>query len=1413
MKRMHFQYREALRRPCFPCRKLACVILAASLTTPVRGQPLEPAFEHITIGVAYSFLHDSNGFLWIGAQEGLARYDGYNLKFYKHIPFDSTSLSSNWVTVLKEDRDGNLWVGTWGGALNYFNQRTDKFTRYLQDPDSSSSINCRNICSIVVNDDGTLWIGTQERGLLRMSFDGNGNAVYRRCDLRAAREANNDEREVSVWCLLKDSEGILWVGTFGNGLICLDPATNERRHYEHDPGKPASLSSNSISCLCEDDSGNIWIGTGNGALSIKGNGLSRFDRKTRNFTTFKHSPLDPTSLCSNSPLCLLIDHANTLWVGTSDNGLCSIELKHLYGSGKPVFARRKNVGGTMIHSVYEDRLDNIWVGLLAMHVCRYDGHRNPFIWYRHVPGNRNSLSGNAVACIYVDRKDKIWFGYNWSGVTRFDPRSGAYKHFACDPKSPTGISSNWVNAICEGNDGIMWLGTSDSGIDVFNPSDDTFTHLKADPDRPSGLRSNRVRFLLKSRSDDIWISTVSEGLQLYDQESRTFTFFDVDSSTSADEATSILYEDSRGTLWIGTMNNGVYGLTVADREIKSVKHYVHDPRNKNSLSYNHTTDIIQSRVLDNDALWIATSVGLNRLDLKTETFTHYFAKDGLPHDFVLKLLEDNEGNIWASTAYKLCVFSVRTGKFSSYGKNDGLPVTGFAGARQNSAVTRDHQLLFGAAYGVLGYHPEEVLRNQAIPHIFLTDFRIWHESVKLDTAIHVKRVITLEHDENTFGFDFSDLNLTTSKRNQFAYKLEGLYEDWIYIGNEHTVSFTNIDPGTYSFRVKASDNDSTWSKGEASLSIVITPPWWKTTWAYLVYVVIIGTILSAGYRVRMRRMQLAQQLQIEHLEAEKMRDVNRMKSRFFANISHEFRTPLTLVLGPIHKWREKAHEEGEKKDLGVAERNARRVLRLINQLLDLSRLEAGGMRLRASRMNIVPLVKGIAYSFATVDGRGGVGLTVDVEEKEIEVYCDGEVLERILNNLLSNAFKFTPKGGSVTCTLKRKNVSSHEGTIEVAEINVSDTGVGIPREQLDRVFDRFYQVDASQTRAHEGSGIGLALVKELVELHHGTIHVQSKVGKGSIFSIQMRLGRNHLTDDEIVEVPEGVEMAVRESEAGVGCEAAEEPMEGRGSEGEKSGKPIVLVVEDHADVRAYIKGHLVPAYQVREARDGAEGIEKAQEIIPDLVISDVMMPKKDGFEVCRILKCDVRTSHIPIVLLTAKAASEDKIEGLEIGADDYLIKPFEPKELLARVKNLIDQRQKLRERFAASAPLRPGEVAVTSMDDAFLNKVIVAVELHMGDEHLSIEGLGAEVGMSRVQLHRKLVALTNLSPGEFIRYFRLHRAMELLQKDTGTVSEIAYAVGFNDPSYFSKCFHKQFGKAPSEVRNASIQAENPGKAL
>jgi signal transduction histidine kinase/DNA-binding response OmpR family regulator len=998
--------------------------------------------------------------------------------------------------------------------------------------------------------------------------------------------------------------------------------------------------------------------------------------------------------------------------------------------------------------------------------------KRKFTHYRYIPADPYSISSDNVSVVYEDRAGTLWVGTFEEGLDRFDRRSGTFTHYRYSSNNPKSLSSNAVEVLHEDNEGVLWVGTR-NGLNAMDRGSGTFTRHFAF-DRPEILQTD-IRVV-----------------------------FEIDSAT----------------LWLGFFN----GLWSFDKRTGIFKHL--------ALGRVGIQAILESR---ERFLWFASGpLDLTKFDPSTGNITKYTDREFFPTKELRSMLEDNRGNLWLGTSRGLSKFDPRKETFRSYDAGDGLQVNEFID--RSAYKSRNGDMYFGGDNGFTVFHPDSIKDNQYITPVWITTLRVFNTIVRFAKPIMDLDTIEMAHNQNNISFEYVALNYMNAAKNQYKYKLGGFDKEWTNAGTVRIANYTNLDPGEYTFRVKGSNNDGLWNEVGDSLVVIIHPPWWATTWSYGVYIAVFGLVLYGIRRYEMNRLGWKHRMQLEHVQTDKLKEVDQMKSRFFANISHEFRTPLTLILGPIQKWKAKAEtgnspdlqvgdfktpsqKPGEgfqpltntgelQKDLGMAERNTQRLLRLINQLLDLSRIEAGGMKLQAAQGNIVPFVKGIAQSFQSSAGRRSIELNVEAESNEIEVYFDRDKMEKILTNLLSNAFKFTPAGGAVIVHIS--NPTSPPDRWRAGQIpnqvliTIADTGIGIPADQMDKVFDRFYQVDASQTREQEGTGIGLALTKELVELHHGTIHVRGEVGKGTQFTVRLPLGRSHLKADEIIEAPQRLEPSKQSLEESVPVE--EHKVEGAvgspasESEGLFTEKPIVLVVEDNADVRAYMKEYLIGSYQVEEAKDGAEGIEKAKEIIPDLIISDVMMPNKDGYELCKTLKLDEKTSHVPIILLTAKAGQENKIEGLETGADDYLTKPFDAKELLVRVKNLIDLRRKLRERFSVGQVLKPGEIAVTSIDDAFLQKVKAAVERHISEEEFSVEELAQEVSMSRSQIFRKLTALTGQPPSDFIRYMRLHRAMDLLKKNAGTVSEIAYTVGFNSVTYFTKCFHQQFNVLPSEVR-------------
>jgi len=720
----------------------------------------------------------------------------------------------------------------------------------------------------------------------------------------------------------------------------------------------------------------------------------------------------------------------------------------------------------------------------------------------------------------------------------------------------------------------------------------------------------------------------------------------------------------------------------------------------------------------------------------------------------------------------------------------------------------------GSGKGYFCFYPTNIIENINIPPIVVTDFKIHNESLFPDTNIALKKHLYLKHNQNFFTIETAVLDYLDPPRNQYAYYLEGFENDWIYKGNNRIANYTNVPPGEYIFHVKGS-NTGYWNETGAALRITIVPPPWKTWWAYLLYTIGILLILFIIIRFYLKRLALLHKLEMEKVEKTKIKELDSMKSRFFANISHEFRTPLTLILGPLEKVMENASGSA-KKNLAIMQRNALHLQKLINELLNLSKIESGQMKIRAEKIDLVKAVTGYAHSFESLARQRKINLVIGNGEKGILVYADREKLEKILFNLLSNAFKFTPAGGKIVVSVGSgqsaagsnwgnnniDNTADHPGGY--VEIKVSDTGKGINRDTLSHIFERFYQAEDKAPYGQPGTGIGLALTKELVEMHHGKITVESEIGKGSTFRVILPLGRNHLTDEEIfdgLELPDsGQEMV-----PGVISEDEVKPFEqGPGYSASDKEKPILLIVEDNSDLREYIRDSLKPSFNIVEANDGSKGLKVAVNKIPDLILSDVMMPGMDGFELCKKLKTDERTSHIPIILLTAKAGIESKIEGLETGADDYLTKPFDARELLVRINNLLVSRKKLREKFlrdteksGLTSVMDHPETNIPSVEQKFLRKAIDVLDVNFPDPDFTVKRFCSEMAMSNMQLHRKLVALTGQTANRLIRSYRLNRAARLLDNNAGTVTEVAYMVGFNNLSWFAKCFQEQYGTNPS----------------
>ncbi len=1329
--------------------------------------------EH-NIGVGAVLLRDNEYLMWYG--EGLwhwdIRYmsskDGKNFqrdirnKIWKQ---DQAGLTSNFITSVHQDRSGAIWIGNVG--LGGFQR--------LKIPDKTEWLN--------------LFAGGMDD--YTWKFD-------------------NYLQHKSVSYLTEDTLGNLWIAAYREGIFQYNLDKNEFYHYKVKSETPNYTPSITVLTVHCDNNGDIWAGLGNGELIKLVVGKDHSEYTLNSYKTESASGITKIYEEKNEKLLLC----------SSSNGLKIFDKRT--ESILPSIQTKSNFEGlenNNYYSITKDKSGIIWLGS-EKGIIKLTPQSKQFVNYKYDPKQKNSLSydsaGPIIESDYNGNKI-LWIGTLGGGLNKLDRTKNQYTHYKHDPKNPNSLGDNNVISMHEDKKGKIWIGTSTS-LNEFDPVNEKFTIYRNDPHDNLSLSRGKINSILNDRSGDLYIGNF--GFQKKMGNLNKFSSITVGSVQAIYENGS----NSDKILWLGTLASGMIKFAT---DTRMYIQYVHDPNDPYSISHNNVNCITGTQNDGTEILWIGTNRGLNKVVLTDSAegntgklrFINYTEKDGLPNNLVYGILEDDIGNLWLSTNKGISRFDPVNETFRNYDKSDGLQGNEF---NFNSYYKSDNgEMFFGCKTGLTSFYPDSIADNIQAPNIVLTDFRLFNKPVavmpdsidhrdKFYLAKNISYLDTLElsYKENVFSFEFAALDYQNPGKNKYAYMMEGFDKNWTQTNaDERRVTYTNLDPGEYTFRVKGSNNDEYWNEAGKALVVIITPPWWATTWAYSGYIIIILLIVYAIWRFQLSRIRLRHTAEIEHLEAEKYREMDSMKSRFFANISHEFRTPLTLILGPVENMLAKANGGKFTKDLKLVKRNAKRLFNLINQLLDLSKLESNKMSLKAGEYNIVPFIKGLVMSFVSLAERKNILLKVGADEPEVMVYFDKEIMNKIISNLISNAFKFTDSGGRIDVSIKRiarKTDPDKDKSLEGhVEIEVKDTGMGIPPDRLEKIFDRFYQVDGSHTREREGTGIGLSLTKELVELHKGEISVESEEGNGTTFTLRFRLGKAHFKPEEITDTaqPEQeYETFIDEAELLVANRAESEISEIEAYA--VSDKPIVLVVEDNADVRNYVKDYLHNKYTLIEADNGLDGLNIALEHIPDLILSDIMMPKMNGVELCNKLKNDERTSHIPVILLTAKASGEDKIEGLETGADDYIMKPFDARELQVRIRNLIDQRKRLREHFKKQGLFEIEEDSVTPADKKFLQRAIRVINSHISDVNLNVNSFAEEMALSRSQLHRKFTALYNETPSDFIRRIRLSKAAKLLEQHFGNISEVALEVGFNNPAYFTQCFKEQFKKTPSEYEKS-----------
>jgi signal transduction histidine kinase/ligand-binding sensor domain-containing protein/DNA-binding response OmpR family regulator len=1358
--------------------------------------------EGLSQNLISAIAQDSLGLIWIGTKDGLNMFDGYNFRAFRFDPFDSTSLADNYITSLYVDPLGRLWVGTFEGGLHLYNPHEESFLRFPHNPLNPKTISHNQVQTIMADNVGNIWVGTNGGGLnlLEMPPEHYPREAAMVTITRLGPEQGFPEKNARIHALFVDHQDLLWVGTTRSTYIlnlAVPRAAFREVKYR---GRHQDAESRPGRRFFTDQNGTLWAGSISG-LYFLNRGQMLFDLYHADAPGFAATPFLAAMVNPSQ-------RGEEFWFST-ENGVTVLHP----ASGKTIdlpFANEPLPGALQgrIISMFRDMSGTIWIGSNGHGMFVFDPMSMKFNYpndgFTTATGSWFSVRNLSIRGFYESRgpENILWIGAN-EGLFRVERASGSLEQvrlplLASREESP-------VFALQGDAVGNIWMATG-HGLLRYDPVTGTHkvfpTNLTED-DRREPRASN-----LHIEEKEIWVLTPNT-IARFDRESNTFEHFRYNTEPLDEFKEAVfpcLHMDYQGNLWVGA-KNGLHFFNVKTRQITT---YSHDPTNPASIRMNHVLSIQPDPQQPQKYLWVGLAGGgFSRFDLEHKTFKNFSSTDGLANDMVYGILADQQGNLWLSSNRGLSKFNIQEESFSNFSVSDGLQSNEF----NNGAYYKSPrgEMFFGGIRGYNCFFSSEIQLKNFQPHIIITNFRLLHgmEGGTLNNipGATVARQIHLRHNQNHFTVEFASMDLFSPKNNQFAYSMSTGPENWIPLGNTQNVTFTDLKPGSYTLKIRGTNNDGIWSEQVATLKISIQTPWWQTNWALLLYLLLAIALVVYVRRYEMSRLRLVNQMKIARIQADKLQELDHLKSRFFANISHELRTPLTLIKGPLEQMREKPAEPAKKKTLDIMHSNTLRLLQLINQLLDLSKLESGDYHLHAGRGDLVALLKGLVMSFASMAEQKNISLEFRVDPSENfelikeQCYYDPDVIEKIMGNLLANAFKFTPSGGRVVISLCFRPV---ENTPGILEIGIEDTGIGIPADKLLFIYDRFYQVDDSHKRQHEGTGVGLAYVKELVRVHKFSIAVKSTLGKGTKFSLRVPMGRGHLREDEIVESIRQMPETMNDLVA-AGPEIPDDTAQRLGA----NGKPVVLVVEDHPDVSHYIREILVASYQVKQAANASDGLKAAQEFIPDLIISDVMMPGMDGFEFCERIKTADKTSHIPVILLTARARDKDRIHGLETGADDYLVKPFNASELQARVKNLVDNRRALRKKFSSRAVIKPGEISVTSRDKLFMEKVLAAVEANISNEHFNVEDLCQIVGMSHSQFHRKLKALIDQPATQFIRSVKMHRAMELLKQDAGNIAEIAYMVGFSDPGYFSKTFRAFFGKLPSEVREQSPTGEKP----
>lgn len=1357
---------------------LICVIIPMSLTAEIIQKEL--TFANISVRDGLSHVHvfdiyqDKQGFMWFATGDGLNRYDGYGFVEYKHSRTDTMSLSHNVVLSIIEDNDRNLWVGTARG-LNRINLTTGRIQRY-----ASISGYTRSLC---LDPSGRLWISS-------------GNSIYRyepETDSFFRQEFGNALEGSSISAITQDSDGDVWVAIDGNGLLRFNPETMDTHVYRHDKDNPNSILSDNTSAIFEDSQCRMWIGFRNQSVCY-------YDRIKDSFVKVA---------------------VNT-------------------GNENSMIAKSQSVNNLHIRSFGEEDNGNIWIGTMdGLLVLYTDGSSKHFV---HSDTKNGSLSYNSVFCIFKDLAGSMWLGTYGGGVNLYSPTLGQFKLYKSSLENERGFGH--IGPMLE-HKGKLWIGTEGAGLVCYNINTGEYNYY--DNYRDADLRKDGIRALCFDDDSLLWVGTNASGVLTFDVKRRAFIHHDKLTNHSSSQVNDI-YKDSKGNLWMGItgengllvkkkgnnefrviMNSGVDGNTLRFESIRpilelsngeiwvgSIDHGIFVFHNDKFLrriytgNTNINCDFISFLKEDTrNRIWICThGGGLNIYDLKNNHLESFSTRNGLPSDNVCWVTEDRTGNFWVSTMGGLSHFNYSEKSITHYTNRRGnFPLEILSLKSGLQAYASNNTIYIGGHRSFASFTPEEIIRDMTPPSIVITKLMLHNIPVQpedkthiLDKTIEQTSEIVLKHNQTDITLDFVALNYIHPQNNLYSYKLDGYDKEWTMPSHQRSATYTNIPPGTYKFHVRACNSSGVWNEEGVTFNIEVLLPPWKTWWAWCLYIVFVGGVIYLILSYYLSRIKMRNNINMKQLEKQTLEKSHNMQITLFTNFSHELRTPLTLILDPLKN----ILSDNElpvkfNKSLNLIQNNAEKILLLVNQLMDFRKTEAGQMSFSINEGDIVNFINDIAVVFRELASSRGIQIQTHSSYEKLSFYFDPFLMEKVFFNILSNAIKNTPDNGfinikiDITDESKFLHTEKLTGKASCLYIIVSDTGIGIPQNDIERIFDPFFQVSRENKEGSYGTGVGLHLTKSIIALHHGVIWAESIAGQGASFHIELPLDKSVYTD---VDFTDNTIIKTSISDYSVTAEIIAHKISSENTKRRNS--PVILIIDDNTDICSYIKDILNSEYTTYEAGNGEEGLKIAQNIIPDLILSDIMMPAKDGLELVRELKLGVKTSHIPIILLTAKSTVSQIKEGLASGADDYITKPFYAELLKAKISTIIANRNLLKEAFLKSFSVDLPDKNISNKEELFLTKAYDFIRNNLNNSNLSIEMFSKGMQIDRTHLYRRLKDLTGMGPSLFINTLRLKVAAELLTSTDLSVSEIAYKVGFESASYFATSFKRQHGVSPTE---------------